>query len=153
MLTITSSLEIETTDPKSSPAVGEEGDKAKIEATTTYKMFAVDKSKVEEFVKKKTEEKLASDQRIYAIDNPFFENFTKADNNYTAKLKASTKSGPRVNEEDIMNKSRGKKVGEVQSILKSINGVSSVKVDTSFPWVSFVPDDPNKVTIDLKVEE
>lgn len=153
MLTIASSLEIETTDPKSSPAVGEEGDKAKIEATTTYKMYAVDKAKVEEFVKKKTEEKLASDQRIYAIDNPFFENFTKADNNYTAKLKASTKSGPKVNEEDIMNKSRGKKVGEVQSILKSINGVSSVKVDTSFPWVSFVPDDPNKVTIDLKVEE
>lgn len=153
MIVIASSLEVNTSDPKSSPAIGEEGDKAKIEATTTYKMFAVDKTKVEEFIKKKTEEKLASDQRIYAIDNPFFENFTKADNNYTAKLKASTKSGPKVSEEDIMNKSRGKKVGEVQSILKSINGVSSVKVDTSFPWVNFVPDDPNKVTIDLKVEE
>ena len=153
MITIASSLEVSTSDPKSSPAVGEEADKAKIEATTTYKMFAVDKTKVEDFVKSKTEEKLASDQKIYAIDNPFFENFTKSDSSYTAKLKASTKSGPKVNEEEIMEKSKGKKVGEVQSILKSINGVSSVKVDTSFPWVNFVPDDPNKVTIDLKVEE
>ncbi len=153
MLTIASSLEVTTSDPKSTPAVGEEAEKAKIEATTTYKMFAVDKTKVEDFIKKKTEEKLAQDQKIYAIDDPFFENFVKSDNTYTAKLKSSTKSGPKVNEEDIMEKSKGKKVGEVQSLLKSINGVSSVKVDTSFPWVNFVPDDPNKITIDLKVEE
>ena len=153
MLTIASSLEVTTSDPKSTPAVGEEAEKAKIEATTTYKMFAVDKTKVEDFIKKKTEEKLAQDQKIYAIDSPFFENFVKSDNTYTAKLKSSTKSGPKVNEEDIMEKSKGKKVGEVQSLLKSINGVSSVKVDTSFPWVNFVPDDPNKITIDLKVEE
>ena len=97
---------------------------------------------------------LANDQRIYAVNKPFFENFSKvSDGNYTAKLKSSTETGPKVSEEDILEKSKGKKFGEVQSILKSINGVSSVKLTPSFPWVSTVPNDPNKITIELKVEE
>ena len=157
MSVIDSSLEVNTSDPKSTPAVGEEvksGVTPKIEATTTYSMFAVDKTKLEEFVRKKSEASLASDQRIYAVDTPFFENFQKGnDGSYTAKLKSSTQTGPKVNEEDILEKSRGRKIGEVQSLLKSINGVSSVKITPSFPWVSSVPDDPNKITIQLKVEE
>lgn len=157
MVVIESSLDVSTSDPKSSPAIGEEvksGVTPKIEATTTYTMFAVDKTKVEDFIKKKTEKSVAADQRIYAIDKPFFENFNKqSDTIYTAKLKSATQTGPKVTEEDIMEKSKGKKVGEVQSILKSINGVSSVNIKTSFPWVNHVPDDPNKVTIELKVEE
>lgn len=157
MVVIEASLEVNTADPKSTPAVNEEvksGTTPKIEATTTYTMYAVDKVKVEEFIKEKTSHSVAADQRIYAINKPFFENFNKvSDGNYTAKLKSATQTGPKVTEEDIWEKSRGKKVGEVQSILKSINGVSSVNIKTSFGWVNYVPDDPNKVTIELKVEE
>ena len=157
MTIIESSLDVSTADPKSTPGVNEEvksGVTPKIEATTTYKMYAVDKTKVEEFVKSKAEKTLASDQKIYQVDKPFFENFKKeSDDKFTAKLKSSTQTGPKVNEEDILEKSKGKKVGEVNSILKSINGVSSVSVKTSYPWVGAVPDDPNKITIQLKVEE
>ena len=157
MIVIEASLEVSTSDPKSTPAVGEEvksGVTPKIEATTTYTMFAVDRTKVEEFIKEKTTSSVASDQRIYAINKPFFENFTKQnDSTYTAKLKSATQTGPKVTEEDILEKSKGKKNGEVTSILKSINGVSSVKITPSFPWVNSVPNDPNKITIELKVEE
>ena len=157
MIVIESSLEISTSDPVSTPAVNEEvksGVTPKIEATTTYTMYAVDKTKVEEFITSKTSSSVASDQKIYAINKSFFESFTKqSDGNYTAKLKSSTETGPKVTEEDILEKSKGKKVGEVQSLLKSINGVSSVSIKTSFPWVNAVPDDPNKITIELKVEE
>ncbi len=157
MIVIESSLEVNTSDPKSSPAVNEEvksGTTPKIEATTTFTMYAVDKVKVEDYIKEKASMSLANDQRIYAVNKPFFENFSKvSDGNYTAKLKSSTETGPKVSEEDILEKSKGKKFGEVQSILKSINGVSSVKLTPSFPWVSTVPNDPNKITIELKVEE
>lgn len=156
MVTIESSLEVNAGNPVATPGVGQEvaaGVTPKISSTTTYKMYAVDKTKLEDYIKKKTEEKLAQDQKIYAIDKPFFENFANNGGSYVAKLKSSTKSGPKVTEEDILEKSKGKKVGEVQSLLKSINGVSSVSVKTSFPWVGSVPDDPNKVTIELKVEE
>lgn len=157
MIVIEASLEVNTSDPKSSPAVNEEvksGTTPKIEATTTFTMYAVDKTKVEDYIKEKASMGLANDQRIYAVNKPFFENFSKvSDGNYTAKLKSSTETGPKVSEEDILEKSKGKKNGEVQSILKSINGVSSVKITPSFPWVSSVPNDPNKITIELKVEE
>ena len=156
MAVIESSLEISTSDPKSVPAVGEQvqsGVTPKVEATTTYNMFAVDKTKISDYVKSKSESSLAQDQKIYKVDEPFFENFTKSDDNYTAKLKSSTQTGPKVTEDDIMEKSKGKKIGEVQSLLKSINGVSSVNIKKSFPWVSTVPDNPNKITIELKVEE
>lgn len=156
MTVIESSLDVSTSDPKSTPGVGEEvksGVTPKIEATTTYKMYAVDKTKISDYVKSKAEKNLASDQRIYAVDTPFFENFKKTDDKFTAKLKSSTQTGPKVNEEDIMEKSKGKKIGEVKSILKSITGVSTVSIKGSFPWVGSVPNDPNKISIELKVEE
>lgn len=156
MVVIDSSLEISTSEPKSTPAVGEEvksGEKPKVEATTTYTMFAVDKTALETFIKKKSESSVAADQKIYAITTPFFENFQKDGDKFTAKLKSSTQTGPKVTEEDVLEKAKGKKIGEVQSLLKSINGVSSVKISTSVPWVNSVPNDPNKITIELKVEE
>lgn len=156
MIIIESSLEVNTSDPKSTPAVDEEvksGVTPKVEATTTYALYAVDKTAVENYIKEKASKNLPADQKIYAVDKPFFENFVKDGNNYSAKLKSSTQTGPKVTEEDILEKSKGKKVGEVQSLLKSINGVSSVNIKTSFFWVKKVPDDPNKITIELKVEE
>lgn len=156
LTTIESSLEISTTDPKSTPAVDEEvksGVTPKIEATTTYTMYAVSKTAVADFVRAKSEKTLAADQKIYAVDTPFFENFKKDNNTYTAKLKSSTQTGPKVTEEDVLEKAKGRKIGEVQSLLKSINGVSSVNIKKSVPWINKVPDDANKITIELKVEE
>ena len=156
MIVIDSSLDVSTSEPQSTVAVGAEvqsGVTPKISATTTYTMDGVKKSTVEDFIKEKASSTVAPDQRIYGIDNPFFENFQKSNSGATAKLKSSTQTGPKVDENDILEKSKGRKTGEVQSLLKSINGVSSVDIKTSFPWVTTVPDDPNKITIELKVEE
>ena len=156
MLVIETSYEVKATDPVSSPAVGEEvqsGTTPKLTATTTYSMYAVKKTSIESYIKHVTEKSLAEDQKIYSIGSPFFEKFTNDNDKFTAKLKTTTQTGPKVTEEDILEKSKGKKVGEVQSLIKSINGVSSVKVTTPFFWVKSVPNDPNKITIELKVEE
>jgi hypothetical protein len=93
-------------------------------------------------------------QEIYdtGIEKAFFESFKNSKDSKTAKLKATYKTGPRVTEEMVADKTLGKKVGEVQTLLKSIKGVSSVKVDTSYFWVSSVPDDINKVEIEITVE-
>ena len=70
----------------------------------------------------------------------------------TAKIKATLKTGPEVTEQLVMEKSLGKKVGEVTTLIKSINGVSDVEVNTSFPWVRQIPNDANKVSIKIMVE-
>ena len=52
----------------------------------------------------------------------------------------------------IAEKSYGEKVGKVKSLLTSINGISSVDIETSYFWVTSIPSDPNKVDITITVE-
>ncbi len=147
-LAIEPSYAVDTKDAESNPGIGSEAEKATLTAINSYSIYVVDKAKVEEFIKSKSE--LASDQRIYSFGEPYFERFTSIEE--SARLKATTETGPTVTEEEILEQSKGKKIGEVQSRLKSITGVSTVDIKPSFFWVSSVPNNPNKVTIDLTVE-
>ena len=95
---------------------------------------------------------LLGDQKIYETGNIFIEKFQNNNNSVTAKIKATLKTGPEVTEQSVLEKSLGKKVGEVTTLIKSINGVSDVEVNTSFPWVRQIPNDANKVSIKITVE-
>ena len=156
LFVITSSFKQTAANVVSTPAVGEEvkdGVTPKLSVTTTATVYTIDKTKVEEFISKKA--KLGDDQKIYSINNPFIESFSEKESGYTGKLKTAYTSGPKVTEEDILEKVKGKKVGEVKAILSSISGVvkDSTTINTSFFWVNSVPNDPNKITINLNVEE
>ncbi len=152
MLPIEASYQSETPDATSSPAIGEEvsdGTKPTVTATKKYSIYVVDKTKIEEYIKKKSN--LADDQRIYSYGEPYFEHFENIDQ--PARLKAITESGPTVTEEEIFDRSKGQKIGQVQSDLKRITGVSTVDIRTSFFWVTSIPNDRNKVHVELTVEE
>ena len=143
-----------TAAPTSSPAVDQptENGKAKLSAKTTYSVNYVDKAAIEEYVKSVVSTRLGSDQKIYETGNIFIEKFQNNNNSVTAKIKATLKTGPEVTEQSVLEKSLGKKVGEVTTLIKSINGVSDVEVNTSFPWVRQIPNDANKVSIKITVE-
>ena len=143
-----------TADPTSSPAVDQstENGKAKLTAKTTYSVNYVDKAAIEEYVKSVVSTRLGGDQKIYETGNIFIEKFQNNNNAVTAKIKATLKTGPEVTEQLVLEKSLGKKVGEVTTLIKSINGVSDVEVNTSFPWVRQIPSDANKVSIKITVE-
>ncbi len=143
-----------TADPTSSPAVDQptENGKAKLTAKTTYSVNYVDKAAIEEYVKSVVSTRLGGDQKIYETGNIFIEKFQNNNNSVTAKIKATLKTGPEVTEQSVLEKSLGKKVGEVTTLIKSINGVSDVEVNTSFPWVRQIPNDANKVSIKIMVE-
>ncbi len=151
-IAIEPSYQVEVGDLQPSPAVGSEvteGTQPKLSAVTTYSIYVVDKAAVEEYIKDKTE--IADDQRIYSIGEPYFERFTNI--NETSRLKTVIKVGPTVTEEDIRERAKGRKIGEVQSLLRSINGVSSVEIKPSYFWVRSVPNDDNKITVELTVED
>ena len=150
-IAISSSYAVEVGDLEANPAVGSEvsdDSKVKLTAVTKYSIYVVDKEAVEAYITNKTN--LADDQKIYSIGDPYFERFTKIEDE--ARLKTSIETGPTVTEAELLEKVKGKKLGEVQSLLRSINGVSTVKVDPSFFWVRSVPKDDNKVTINLTIE-
>lgn len=145
--------------PTSIPALNEEvkdDQEPVLKSETTFTMYSIDKVRIEEFIRAKSETKIADDQKVYSVGSPFVERFMIDETKKfyaTAKIKTTTDTGPKITEQDIMDKSRGRKIGEVQSLIKSINGVSTVSVEVPYFWVRSVPDDPNKVTIDLSVEK
>ena len=137
------------------PKCGEEvkeGERAILSVITTYSVYYIDNTKVEEFIKEKA--KLAENYKIYSMDNPFIENFVKTDAGYVGKLKTSYVSGPKVTENDIVDIIKGKGLGTAQHDVNEIDGViSPIGIDPSFPWVSSIPNDPNKITVILDIQE
>ncbi len=144
-----------TSSPELNQEVGE-NITPKIVREVKYTIFAVDREAVNTFIRTKLEESITGDQtqQVYdtGIDKAFFESFQNAQNDRSAKLKATTKTGPRVTDEIVAEMALGRKIGEVQSRLKSTKGVAEVKIDTSYFWVTSIPDDINKVQIEITVE-
>ena len=144
-----------TTSPELNQEVGDNVT-PKIVREVKYTVFAVNREAVNTFIKAKLEESITGDQtqQIYdtGIDKAFFESFQNAKDDRSAKLKATTKTGPRVTNESVAEMALGRKIGEVQSRLKSLKGVAEVKIDTSYFWVTAIPDDINKVQIEITVE-
>ncbi len=136
------------------PNIGEEiteGEKPYISTNTVATMYAIDKTSVETFIKAKA--KLNENYKIYSMSNPYVENFLATDNDYTGKLKTSYTSGPKVTESELLEKIKGHRLGDVQVELRSIDGISDIKIEKSVPWVFSIPNDSNKITINLVVEE
>ena len=146
-----------------SPSIDEEvkdGIKPKVIKEVKYAIFAVKRDALKKYIEAKTE--IGDDtQTIYSTgvsnedgeDNKvYIDSFKNEEGKYIGKLKTVVKTGPEVTEQMLSDKSLGKKIGEVQSLLKSIKGINEVKVDTSYFWVTSVPSDPNKVTFEITVE-
>lgn len=149
---IDASFKAEIANAESTPAVGDEvGENTtpKLTAQVKYTIYYVSLDKVEEYIKQKAD--VEEGQKIYSIGKPYFERYS--DIAEPARLKTSITTGPTVTEEDIFEKVKGHKTGEVQSLLRPINGVSSVEVRTPYFWVWSVPTDRNKVTITLTGED
>ena len=138
----------EVTATNSTPAIGEEGDEATVSVTVKYAVYTVDHAKVESLISDQLA--LSDDQKIYSIGNPYFERFTNLEE--SARLKTVVAIGPVLTEDTILDRVKGIKIGEAQSVLKSINGVSNVEISPSYFWVRSVPSDPNKITINLQME-
>ncbi|MBQ3263851.1 hypothetical protein IJI17_03075 [Candidatus Saccharibacteria bacterium] len=152
---IEASFKQTTSDPVVSPAVGEQvedGKNAVVTVVVTDSLYVIDETKVKEYIAEKA--KLADNFKIYDMNDPFIENFTKTDSGYVGKLKTSYTSGPRVTENDITELARGKGLGEAsKDISSAFDGISEVHIDPSFPWVYTVPNDTNKITVIINVKE
>ena len=88
------------------------------------------------------------------MNDPFVESFTKVDGGYTGKIKTSYVSGPEITENGVIDVVKGKGIGTAQHDLKdAFDGIGLISIDPSFPWVSSIPNDPNKITVILDTEE
>lgn len=149
-----SSFEQSTSNAEATPAVDQEvsGDKKPaLKATTTATVYVVNKDKLKEFIREKAD--LEDNQKVYDIKNIYIENFTNNGANSTAKLKAQYYIGPKITETEVVEKVKGKGLGDAQREIRDIYGVSDVRIDTSYPWVMAVPNDSNKVKVSFEVKD
>jgi hypothetical protein len=145
-------------DPVSVPAVGQEATaKAKLTTEITYSMVGVAESELSTYLDAAVKEEIADqpNQRVY--DNgakaASFTDFITDAAGSKARLVANGKVGPKINDDDIKEKVKGKQYGDIQADIGAIQGVDDV--DTKFwPfWVRSVPNDTKRITIEFKLNE
>lgn len=157
---IESSLTTTGGDPTSSPAVNQEATgKAKLTREVTYTMTGVTKGEMNAYLDAAFDELLTSkdSQRVYdnGLSTVNFSDFTAGTTGSTtdgATLTATAQIGPKINDNDIKDQVKGKRVGEIIGDIKAIDGVSDVDVKLSPFWVTGVPDDIKKISVEFKLK-
>lgn len=154
---IEGSYKVSYAEVTSTPGVNEEAASgtAVLSAKVTYSLYGITSSELGKFLDQYLKKELGNDNKQYVYDNgkddAEFQDITNTDTGATLTILATAKVGPKLNEDEIRNQSLGKKGGEIQESLQTIPGVENVDV-SYFPfWVNSVPDNPDKVTVQFKV--
>ncbi len=158
---IESSLTTTGVDPVATPAVNQEATgKAKLTREVTYTLTGVAKGDMNEYLDKAFDELLTSkdSQRVYdnGLSTVNFSDFTAGNTGSTndgATLTATAQIGPKINDNDIKEQAKGRRTGEVIGDIKAIDGVSDVNVKLSPFWVTGVPDDAKKISVEFKLKD
>ena len=143
--------------PVSSPASGAESTgQATLTSNVTYSILAISKSDVELYLKSVLAKQLSgtTNQRVYddGIAKAIITSYTKGTDSTTVNITTSgAQVGPNIDATAVKNEVKGKKAGEVQALLTSITGVNDVQVNFSYPWVTTIPNDTNKVDVQFKL--
>lgn len=154
---LTESFAIDYGDVQVSPAVGEEADTATLTSQVTYSLLGVNRAELSGFLDGYMKKELESrdDQRVYdnGSKKAVFEDVTSDDKTVKGTLVATAHIGPKIEDSQIKNEVKGKRYGEVQQSLEAIQGVDNVDVKFFPFWVSSVPDDTNRITVEFKLNE
>lgn len=153
---INDSFTVERGTSISSSAVGAEAtDQVTLTSSTTFTITGLAKSDVELYLKAALNKQLSgtSNQRIYddGIDKVVITGYNKGTSSTTINITTKGQIGPNIDPASIKDQIKGKKAGEVQGLLTGINGVSDVSVNFSYPWVTTIPSDANKVDVEFKL--
>lgn len=144
---------------KPSPAVDAEATDGKgtLAGSVTFSIVAVAKSDLSTFLKAYFNQSIdgKTNQKVYddGAKAVSFTNVNATDGGYTANITTNGKIGPKIDEDALKEFAKGKKSGEVQDYARNSNGVEDVKVELAPFWVTGVPGDTKKISVEFKVNE
>lgn len=143
-------------DISTSPRVGEEGDTGSLKATVTYKLYGVARDEIGRLLDIYLKDEIAENdnQRVYenGRDDAVLQEVSATDDGARGTLIATAQIGPQIDDTQVREAAKGKRYGEIQQSLEDISGVESVDV-RFFPfWISTVPDNDDRITVDFKLE-
>lgn len=155
---IDSSFEAIRADAVSTPEVGKEAKdgKAKLTSSVTYKMTGVEISELKTYLSAALKAKIPedADQRIYdsGEEKATLVDFVANDKGGTVTLEAKGQIGPKINEDNVKDRVKGKQFGDIQADLQAIPGVNDISVDMFPFWVKTVPEDTSRITVKFNIE-
>ena len=153
------SFKVDKGNPEVKPGVGQEvsSGTATLSATVTYSLSGVAKADISKFLDDyfKDQIKGLSDRRIYdsGADKASFTDITATDKGFSANLVATAKIGPKIEDQNVKDQAKGKRYGEIQSSIESIQGVDNVDVKFWPFWVSTAPSDTKKIKVEFNLNE
>ncbi len=156
---IAGSYRVEYNDLKSTPDIGaeSEGGNAVLNATVVYGLYGLSDSELKKYLDAYLKKQLGndSDQRVFknGADKPEFQDVVNSATGAELTLIATAKLGPKLEEDEIKQQSLGRKTGEIQESLQSVQGIEEVEVNYFPFWVTSVPSDEKKVNVQFKVDE
>lgn len=149
-----STFKQDTSAATSTPAIDEEvkeGTKPTLKTTTTTSVYIIDRTKLEEFIRTKVN--LPENKKIYEIRNAYIDGLKEIDGNFSGKIKAIYFTGPRLTETELVDKIKGKGLGDARREISDIDGVAEVKMSPSYPWVFVVPTDSNRISVTFEIKD
>jgi hypothetical protein len=154
---ISDSFKADHADAAPVPAIDAEatGGNAKLTSPTTFSLTAIAKSELESFLRNAINKQMDSskNQRIYddGYSKVTLSGYQSGDNGSTVNVATTGQFGPNIDKEAIKNQVKGKNFGDAQSLLSSINNVDNVDIKFPYFWVTTVPNDTNKITVEFQI--
>jgi hypothetical protein len=144
-------------DITSSPGVDQEASEVTVTANRVYAMTGVKRddlrSLIDNAVKDETERRQLQVQNDGLDDASFRIGNRQPNGSVSITLQAQVALGPKINQDQLKKDIAGNKRGDVQNKIKEIDGVRDVEVNFSPFWVSSIPKNTNKITLEIKEAE
>lgn len=140
----------------SAPSVGAESNEVTVTIVTKYHMTGAKQDGVKKIIDEEAKQKIdTNNQSIsdYGLDNAVYHvSATKPDGSADVKVSTTITAGTQLDTEKIKEEAAGKRRGEVQDQIKSIQGVTDVEVAYSPFWVTKTPANKDKITVVIQNE-
>jgi hypothetical protein len=149
---ITSTYAAGTPTVSTTPAVGSQADNVTVSQTVNYTMLGVHQSDLKTLVDNNVDKQINSSQQQILSDGVSNATFTvqnQSGGQTQVAMQATSTVGSQFSVPAIKKQIVGKKSGDVQTIIKAYPGVQTVTTHFSPFWVSSVPSNTSKITINV----
>ncbi|HXH04929.1 MAG TPA: baseplate J/gp47 family protein, partial [Candidatus Nitrosotenuis sp.] len=155
-VSIDESFTVTAAEPVVSPAVDQEASSGKLTAETKYLILGIAKDNLRKILEADINAQLEGlpNQKIYdsGVNKVRFNDFAANDGGaYSVELEATGYVGPNIDAKSLAEQASGKRSGEIQAQVQSIDGVESVDVNFSPFWVTSAPK-ADKITVKFLVK-
>jgi cell division protein FtsL len=141
-----------TPTTSASPSVGSIGNNVTVTETTTYTMLGVQQSYLNTLVNNNINNQINTVQQSIidnGVKNAQYTTLQSSPTSAQVSMQDTAYVGANLNKQNIKSQIKGKKSGDVESFIKAYPGVNNVTVKFSPFWVSSVPNNDNKIIINI----